>query len=328
MGRLKTLRVLLLSMGSTSGGGQRWLETMCKNMPKSIKPYVIFTRIGHPGNIFYHRLQPWLAPHHLQYNKLKSDWPQQVAEFIDKEKVDVLLQEEDERLREIIDCCKHKPRVVYVKHVMDPRGDIAANADIISQVVCVSERIAENVPGAIVIRNGVPPPESSGIDIRALFGIRPEEFVVGYMGRVDRNKNVNFLIALAEQNHWRVLIVGRPDHALRRYGAAVVVPADVYYTADWYKAMNVFVLPSRNEGFPLAPMEALLSGTPVAMTPVSDYPGLFDGAVSFFAPDSLIEATDAIKSAPDPKIGQAIINKHCNVKNMVAAYVKVLRGDF
>jgi len=314
--RRKKINLLILTGRSFTGGGQRWVELLVKNLPNWIEPRVIFTGAGHPGRIFHHRLQPWLAPFHLQYNKYHKDWPKQIAEYIDQEAIHVLIEEEDERLREIIMNCKAPPKVVYVKHTIGGREDIAANRDIIDQVVCVSEKAAENIGECIVIRNGVEKPDKCPLNVRAILGIPPDAFVVGYIGRVDRNKNVNLLVDIAHQRKWLLLIVGEqifvPSAPIREIESNQIIclPSDVYYVANWYEAMDVFVLPSFSEGFPLAPLEALLCGTRVAMTPTSDFPQLFDGA-----------AIKAIENAPPAKKGQGIVQKHFTAKRMVADYV-------
>ena len=99
------------------------------------------------------------------------------------------------------------------------------------------------------------------------------KFVIGHVGRLEREKNQQFLIEIfaeihMEINHAILLMVG--DGSLREDLEKIVwklgiVDSVIFVgkkadTESYYQAMDVFVLPSLLEGFPLVLLEAQCSG--------------------------------------------------------------------
>lgn len=121
-----------------------------------------------------------------------------------------------------------------------------------------------------VIRNGVP-----DIDVVPhAFGRRP---VIGSAARLEDQKALDILVAaLAEIPDTLLVLVGdgerRPDleRAAAEHGVADRV--DFLGWQDdarpFIAGFDVFVLPSRDESFPLSIVEAMLAGTPVVATDV------------------------------------------------------------
>lgn len=122
----------------------------------------------------------------------------------------------------------------------------------------------------------------SGIDIQR-FQYRPKQnsdFVVGYVGRLVRDKGVVELV-----EGWMQFAAGKPDVYLHIIGPAEVrdaVPEDTLQkikntssirffdfledTASCYNNMDIFILPSYREGFPVGILEASASGLPIITT--------------------------------------------------------------
>ncbi|PUV22960.1 glycosyltransferase family 4 protein [Sphingobacterium athyrii] len=122
----------------------------------------------------------------------------------------------------------------------------------------------------------------SGIDIQR-FQYRPKQnsdFVVGYVGRLVKDKGVVELV-----EGWLQFAAGKAHVYLHIIGPAEVrdaVPEDtlqkiknspsirfldfVEDTAPCYNTMDVFILPSYREGFPVGVLEASASGIPVITT--------------------------------------------------------------
>jgi glycosyltransferase involved in cell wall biosynthesis len=149
--------------------------------------------------------------------------------------------------------------------------------------VAVGERVARDVeelaglaPGSVrTIHNGVP-----DVDLRPM----PRPFdgpVVGSLGRLDRQKGYDVLLrALAELPDARLVIVGEGDQrgALERLAAELGIGERVRFEG-WHEEprpyltmFDVFVLPSRFEGFPLSIVEAMLARLPVVATAVGSVP--------------------------------------------------------
>lgn len=138
-------------------------------------------------------------------------------------------------------------------------------------------------------------------EVRASAGIQEQTIVLGHVGRFFEQKNHRFLLEV-----FRIYHTHHPDSILLLFGdgelkneiAEMVhrdglgdcvrfmgVRSDI---ARWYKAMDVFVLPSFYEGFPVVGVEAQASGLPclfansitreIAISPYADFLPLEQGA--------------------------------------------------
>jgi glycosyltransferase involved in cell wall biosynthesis len=118
-------------------------------------------------------------------------------------------------------------------------------------------------------------------DVRERLGIGADDVVLGFVGRLTRDKGVPELLTafdavlqqapqarlllvgwfdLAEdvlETHWRERIAGHPRIAHVGYAAD---------TVEYYRAMDMLVLPTHREGFPNVALEAAACGLPVVTT--------------------------------------------------------------
>lgn len=99
------------------------------------------------------------------------------------------------------------------------------------------------------------------------------QFVIGHVGRLERVKNQRFLIEIFSEIHQimerAVLLMigtGQLEEDLKKYAKELKIENSVIFagkkvdTELYYQAMDVFVLPSLLEGFPLVLLEAQCSG--------------------------------------------------------------------
>ena len=132
---------------------------------------------------------------------------------------------------------------------------------------------------------------SNGVDVerfspgpstlRARLGLPPEAQVVGFVGRLTRDKGLPELIEafdaiLAARPSTHLLLVGWFDAAedaldgtLRariESNPRIHMTGFVSDTAPYYRAMDVMVLPTWREGFPNVVLEAAATGIPVVTT--------------------------------------------------------------
>ncbi|MFC2081634.1 glycosyltransferase family 4 protein [Candidatus Bipolaricaulota bacterium] len=151
------------------------------------------------------------------------------------------------------------------------------------------------------------------------FGIRPSQQVVGFIGRIVREKGVIELVramqlVLKQQPEALLLIVGETlgsdrdrgtRHALRQQIEEHGMADKVRFTgfrddaARLIGGMDVFVLPSHREGLPQSILEAMASGVPVVATDIRGCrEEVVDGETGFLVPvndpDALAHAIERI----------------------------------
>jgi glycosyltransferase involved in cell wall biosynthesis len=128
-------------------------------------------------------------------------------------------------------------------------------------------------------------------EARGELGIAPEERVVGIVGRLVEVKNHELMLdafarlARTEGNPWRLLVVGggeERERALRERARRLGIEGRVLWLgwrrelARLYPAMDVVALTSRDEGTPVALLEALAVGIPVAARAVGGVPEVLE----------------------------------------------------
>jgi len=112
---------------------------------------------------------------------------------------------------------------------------------------------------------------------RAQFGIGPDTYVIGALGRIDENKRVELTIEAAAPflgERCKILVIGRGDHlsVLEATAARLGVSDHVIFggfqpgTAAMMAAFDLYVASSVQETFGLAILEAMASGLPVIYT--------------------------------------------------------------
>jgi glycosyltransferase involved in cell wall biosynthesis len=120
-------------------------------------------------------------------------------------------------------------------------------------------------------------------DVRGRFGVPPDALVVGFVGRLTRDKGVPELVAAFDtiveaEPRAHLLLVGWFDASDDLLGEDVrrrieshsqihlTGFVDVEATAAFYRAMDVMVLPTWREGFPTVVLEAASTEVPVITT--------------------------------------------------------------
>jgi glycosyltransferase involved in cell wall biosynthesis len=165
------------------------------------------------------------------------------------------------------------------------------------RVICVSPSLREKVIAfeltgreqTVVFGSGssngvdaarfAPTPERlrRAAELRRELGIPPQAPVLGFVGRLTRDKGISELVeSFLRLGHefpdLRLLLVGLGEEedlldvetwrCLRAH-PHVILPGEVVDTAPYYALMDVLVLPSRREGFPNVVLEAYAARKPV-----------------------------------------------------------------
>lgn len=163
-------------------------------------------------------------------------------------------------------------------------------------------------------------------------------FTVGSLGRLDRMKGYDLLLAaLAQIPEARLVVRGEGseraalERQARELGVADRVELPGWHPeprtelADW----DVFCLPSRSEGFPLSIVEAMLAGLPVVASRVGSVgEAVEEGRTGLLvAKDDVAGLADALRRLRDPamraamgRAGRARAAAHFTVARMAAAY--------
>ena len=168
-----------------------------------------------------------------------------------------------------------------------------------------------------VIPNGIELPGPEPADLRAVLGVEPGTRLVGSMGRVAHQKAPEVVVAT-----FALLAARYPDLTFAYIGDGVDAPAMAAAIASrgigdrvrWVRSLDgaarylgdldVFLLASRFEGGPYAPLEAMRAGTPVVLTDVTGSRDcVADGETGLLVPPedpaALADAVSSILDDPD-----------------------------
>lgn len=150
-------------------------------------------------------------------------------------------------------------------------------------------------------------------DIRARLGLS-SELILGAVGRYHADKGQDMLIeALAQQktSAWKLILVGRHCDAdnqelnlqIAQAGLKdrIILVGEQSNISGWLSTFDVFVMPSRTEGFPNALAEAMALGLSCIATEVGDTAVLAENTVILCKPDisSLKVALDQLFAMDD-----------------------------
>ena len=192
--------------------------------------------------------------------------------------------------------------------------------------VCPAERAAAILARVaqpaqlVVIENGIaplpPPIAAARAQMRSELAIRPDELVVGTVGRYTRQKGHADLLAAAPavlQRHPRTRFVLAGAGELRpaieaqiarlALGDHVLLVGAQEDAARFYPAFDVTVLPSLWEGLPYSLLEAMAAGAAVVATRVGGIPDvILSGKTGLLvpplAPEALAQAIAALLADP------------------------------
>lgn len=162
-------------------------------------------------------------------------------------------------------------------------------------------------------------------DIKAEFGLRPDEYIIGTAARLTRSKGVFELIEAIsilskKRKNIRLIIAGDgPErNSLELFAKYLGVSERIIFAGlrndieKIYSAMDVFILPSINEPFGLAILEAMAVGKPVIATNTGGIPEIIRHEETGLlieprSPKAIAEAIDILIEKPEfsKKISQA-----------------------
>jgi glycosyltransferase involved in cell wall biosynthesis len=159
--------------------------------------------------------------------------------------------------------------------------------DEIRQLPLDFRRVVE-IPVGVDVDRFTPADPAEKAALRARDGL-PDGNLALYTGVLDRRKNVEWLVKTWAKHrtlfaNWRLLLVGPPSRhhsdrhlagALREYVRAEGLADRILFREftprieDYYRAADLFVLPSKNEGMANVLLEAMTCGLPCVATRIS-----------------------------------------------------------
>ena len=183
---------------------------------------------------------------------------------------------------------------------------VCANGDALCQLQAFLTKAVE-LPAGIDGQRFKPGPT----DIRKRLGWSESQLVVGYVGRLTRLKGVDLLASAFRQlrrslPNLRLLLIGsgEAEITIRSVLAEEIAGGLVHATPDvapeqlpqWYRAMDVFVMPSRYENHSNALLEAMACGLPFVASEVGGNRQLNQtGAGWFFESESVPSLTACLE---------------------------------
>lgn len=176
----------------------------------------------------------------------------------------------------------------------------------VDHAVAVSRRVLESTCAgfpATLILNGIDTARlattRSRDRVRAEFGYRPEDFVVGFVGRFSPEKQPDLLIRVLAQlpPRFKGLFIGWGAMQPQLLELAnELIPnrfafrfAD-HHLGDYYQSFDALTLLSLHEGFALVFLEAMFAGLPVVATPVGAVPEVIQSQVNGIIVDGAVES--------------------------------------
>lgn len=205
-----------------------------------------------------------------------------------------------------------------------------------------------NVPNINVERSS-----KTEVSFREEISLPPDSKIIGFVGRLEpikgccqfikaafqvARKNSNCSFVIIGEGSERTLLEGSVN--ARSLGNRIHFIGFREDVQDIFRALDLFVLPSLNEGIPLALLEAMYHGTPVIATSVGGVPEIIqDGVNGILVPpnDSNALAAAIIESLRDPDMttrrvveAKRTINREFNVgrwtRKIERVYINVVRS--
>lgn len=221
------------------------------------------------------------------------------------------------------------------------------------RVVAVSRGVAEElsedgVPSSAirVVRNAWDGREDflSREQARERLGVGQEQFLVGWVGRLSREKGPDVLLDAVrrlERQELSVSVIGDGPERKRlareveeRGGVELTLHGQIPSAYRLFPAFDVFVLSSRTEGTPMVLLEAMAAGVPVVATRVGGVGDVVSGEEALLVPpedpEALGRTIARVRRKPDEAAGRVSaarqrLDREFGVDQWVSRYAQVYR---
>jgi glycosyltransferase involved in cell wall biosynthesis len=331
-------RVKVLQLISSGGyyGAENMLLNLCASQEAAgcQNSLLLFYNVHTPNVEFYERARRHGISVRMVHCKGRADWRavQQIEEYIQSEAIDVVhthgykadlygFLASWRSGKPVIATCHNWVGGTTALGIYNHLDRLALKK--FSALAAVSDEVAQRL-----LDSGVPAEKirtiANGIDVQAFEHGEPlpalsfaGEKVVGMVARLDLQKGFEYLLRAVRElcnamNGFKVVIVGEgPDRPaieamVQEYGlqSSVILAGQQSDMPGVYAAMDIFVLPSLNEGLPMTILEAMAASKPVVATTVGAIPKVIkDGENGLLinprSSEALRDALASLLSDPD-----------------------------
>jgi glycosyltransferase involved in cell wall biosynthesis len=194
----------------------------------------------------------------------------------------------------------HRWKYTYTCH------GIIANSEAVRGVLIaagIPAACIEVIPPGVELPAELPTPDERA-QARARWGFSSEDFVIGHAGAFTREKGQDVALEAARLlaprlPHARMLLVGDGPERRNQTEGIAILPGFLDDLSEFYAALDLFIMPSRSEGWGLTALGAMANGLAVIATDVGGLPELVEhGNTGWLVPaDSPPALADAIEAA-------------------------------
>jgi glycosyltransferase involved in cell wall biosynthesis len=301
-------RVKVLQLISSGGyyGAENMLLNLCASQEKAgcENSLLLFYNVHVPNVEFYERARRRGLSVRMVHCKGRADWRavRQIEEYIQEDEVDLVHTHgyKADLYGYLAAWRCHKPVVATCHNWVGGTAALGIYNHLdrmalkkFNALAAVSDAVAQRL-----LAFGVPPEKiktiANGIDVTVFERAQPlpllkdeGSIVVGVVARLDLQKGFEYLLRAARElckmfPGLKIVIAGEgPDRSaieemIEQYGlqSSVVLAGQQSNMPAVYAAMDIFVLPSLNEGLPMTVLEAMAASKPVIATRVGAIPSV------------------------------------------------------
>ncbi|MGZ4897245.1 MAG: glycosyltransferase family 4 protein [Candidatus Angelobacter sp.] len=324
---MKRVKVLQLISSGGYYGAENMLLNLCASQEKAgcQNSLLLFYNVHAPNVEFYERARRRGLSVRMVHCQGRADWRavRQIEEYVQEDGIDLLHTHgyKADLYGYVAARRSHKPVVATCHNWVGGTAALGIYNHLdrmalkrFNALAAVSDAVAQRL-----LDSGVPARKiktiANGIDVEPFERAQPlppptfdRDKVVGMVARLDLQKGFEYLLRAVRElcgvfRELKVVIVGEgPDRKaiedmIRQYGlqSTVILAGKQSDMPGVYAAMDIFVLPSLNEGLPMTILEAMAASKPVIATKVGAIPTLIRNGETGL----LVEArdTDGLRKA-------------------------------
>ncbi|MGZ4889745.1 MAG: glycosyltransferase family 4 protein [Candidatus Angelobacter sp.] len=324
---MKRVKVLQLISSGGYYGAENMLLNLCASQEKAgcQNSLLLFYNVHAPNVEFYERARRRGLSVRMVHCQGRADWRavRQIEEYVQEDGIDLLHTHgyKADLYGYVAARRSHKPVVATCHNWVGGTAALGIYNHLdrmalkrFNALAAVSDAVAQRL-----LDSGVPARKiktiANGIDVEPFERAQPlpaptfdRDKVVGMVARLDLLKGFEYLLRAVRElcgvfRELKVVIVGEgPDRKaiedmIRQYGlqSTVILAGKQSDMPGVYAAMDIFVLPSLNEGLPMTILEAMAASKPVIATKVGAIPTLIRNGETGL----LVEArdTDGLRKA-------------------------------